>query len=221
MTRTPTCNNIARPTSLSGHWILRPLHTNWAPIYFQLPTWAVTGDTERSVLAWEWILKLIVLLELRAEPGSHQPSPLFHNLQPAKIFCVDAVTRSLAPVSRWTQDPTMEDKWRCPNVPMGHFFVHYDITVSRVPWPGPEYCQRTMGQQSPVGHAHCTLGSVEFLSFDIVSLSPSSQYSEKETTCFMAQLAEILLIRLSLKALVAAGEILCTHQSIDVKNEAP
>ena len=64
--------------------------------------------------------------------------------------------------------------------------------VARVPWPGPEYCQRNMGQQSPVGHAHCTLGSVEFLSFDIVSLSPSSQYSEKETTCFMAQLAEIL-----------------------------
>ena len=99
-----------------------------------------------------------------------QPSPLFHNLQAAKIFCVGAVTRSLAQVSRRTQDPTMEDKWRCPNVPMGHFFVHYDITVSRVPWPGPEYCQRTMGQQSPVRHAHCTLGSVEFLSFDIVTI---------------------------------------------------
>ena len=37
----------------------------------------------------------------------------------------------------------------------------------------------------------------------------------------MAQLAEILLIRLSLKTLVAPGEILCTHQSIDVKNEDP
>ena len=37
----------------------------------------------------------------------------------------------------------------------------------------------------------------------------------------MAQLAEILLIRLSLKALVAAGEILCTHQSIDEKMRTP
>ena len=71
------------------------------------------------------------------------------------------------------------------------------ITISPCPvsrGPDPNIVSGTWdsSHQSPVGHAHCTLGSVEFLSFDIVSLSPSSQYSEKETTCFMAQLAEIL-----------------------------
>ena len=171
----------------------------------------MAGDTElRPGLGMNIETNCFVGTASGARQPPAQPSPLFHNLQAAKIFCVGAVTRSLAQVSRWTQDPTMEDKWRCPNVPMGHFFVHYDITVSRVPWPGPEYCQRTMGQQSPVRHARCTVGSVEFLSFDIVTI-----FREGDNL-FYGQI----------KALVAVVEILgCkilrTHQSIDVKMRTP
>ena len=98
----------------------------------------------------------------------------------------------------------------CSNGPFLCSLRYHRVPCPTVPWPGPEYCQRTMGQQSPVRHARCTVGSVEFLSFDIVTI-----FREGDNL-FYGQI----------KALVAVVEILgCkilrTHQSIDVKMRTP
>ena len=151
--------------------------------------------TPSSVLAWEWILKLIVLLELRPEHSSHQPSPaLSFTIYRRRKYFVSALW-----LAAWSRSPGghKTQLWKINGgVRMFQWAISLFITISPCPvshGPDPNIVSGPWDSrhQSDMHIAHWTLWSSLVLTL--------WQYSEKETTCFMAKLAEIILIRSSLR----------------------